>query len=356
MNKLKKSLVLLCILFLSASLMFACASPEAKTATAEEPASQEAQNEQTKEPEKKDSEAIKIGFSAFSMAQEWYQNIANGAQARADELGIELLVADANNDSNTQVQSIESFIAQGVDAIIISPVDAKALAPVMKQAEQQGILVVTESNPVDGAVTTVGQSDYDSAYKAGEWYAQYATDNEIEPKLLILGYEALQNCRDRVAGFKKALDDAGVAYEVKTEVDGGFREESLNAATDAFTANPDINTVFGINDDSALGAGAAIKAAGLNEDGIVNFIYGLEGIAGRSALEKGGMYKAGMAMFPEYVGVTCVDAAFAAINGEEIEEKTQSPTSVITNAEFDQYFIKDGDSYGLNFDAVAALN
>ncbi len=75
------------------------------------------------------------------------------------------------------------------------------------------------------------------------------------------------------------------------EVDGGFREASLDAATDAFTAYPDINFVFGINDDYSLGAGAAIKFAGLDQKNIVNILYGLERVAGRTALSKGGMYK-----------------------------------------------------------------
>ncbi len=192
----------------------------------------------------------KIGFAAFMMGQEWYQSIAAGAQARADELGVELRVADCNNDSNTQVSAIENFIIQQVDAVIVSPVDVNTLGTVAAEAKAEGIKIIAESNMIPGAVTRVGQSDRDSGKKAGVWYADYAKKNNISPKLLILGYKALENCRARVEGFKEALDEAGVAYEVKTEVDGGFREASLKAATDAFTAHPDINCIFGINDDS----------------------------------------------------------------------------------------------------------
>lgn len=297
----------------------------------------------------------KIGFAAFMMGQEWYQNIAAGAQARADDLGIELRVADCNNDSNTQVAAIENFIIQQVDAIIVSPVDVKTLGTVVSEANAEGIKIVSESNRIDGSATRVGQSDKESGKKAGAWYAAYAKQHNIQPKLLILGYKALENCRARVEGFKEALDEAGVKYEVKTEVDGGFREASLKAATDAFTAHPDINCIFGINDDSTLGAVAAVRSAKLDESKIVAIIYGLEGAAGRSALREGGIYAAGLSMFPEFVGTACIDAAVAALEGKSLPENYASPTVVIPATDFDKYFIEKDGKFLVKFDAVREL-
>lgn len=297
----------------------------------------------------------KIGFAAYMMGQEWYQNIAAGAQARADELGVELRVADCNNDSNTQVSVIENFLIQQVDAIIISPVDVNTLNTVVAEAKADGVKIVAESNAIPGAVTRVGQSDKDSGKKAGIWYAEYAKQNNIAPKLLILGYKALDNCRSRVEGFKEALDEAGVEYEVKTEVDGGFREASLKAATDALTAHPDINCIFGINDDSTLGAVAAVRSANMDEKGIVAIIYGLEGAAGRAALEEGGIYAAGLSMFPEFVGAACVNAAVAALEGEDVSENYASPTIVIPATDFSTYFTEKDGRYLVDFEAVRRL-
>ncbi len=301
------------------------------------------------------SKRYKIGFAAFMMGQEWYQNIVAGAQARADELGVELRTVDCNNDSNAQVSAIENFIIQQVDAIIVSPVDVKTLGTVAAEAGADGIKLVAESNYFDGAVTKVGQTDKDSGKKAGEWYAAYAKENGIKPKILILGYKALENCRDRVSGFKQALDEAGIDYEVLTEVDGGFREASLKAATDAFTAHPDINCIFGINDDSTLGAVAAVRSAKLDESKIVAIIYGLEGVAGRSALQEGGIYAAGLSMFPEFVGAACVDAAVDALEGRAVPEHFASPTMVIPAAEFATFFSEKDGKYLINFEAVRKL-
>lgn len=299
--------------------------------------------------------SYKIGFSAYAMQQEWYQNISAGAQQEADSMGIQLDVIDADTNATTQLESIENFITQGVDAIIISPVEPESLAPVVKEAEEKGIKVICESNMIDGADTVVGVTNYDCAYGLGTKFAEYCEENDVDPKLLILGYESLENCRQRVEGFKAGMEDAGLEYEVLTEIDGGFRETSLNVATDAFTAHPDINAVFGINDDSTIGAVEAAKALGMDLDSICAITYGLEGKAGRNALYEGGAYKFGLASFPEAVGMTCVDAAVAAIEGEELPETYESKTAVVTREDFEDYFIEDGDTWSINFDKLSSL-
>lgn len=302
-----------------------------------------------------EASSYRIGFSAYAMQQEWYQNISAGAEAEAEALGIELDVIDADTNATTQLESIENFITQGVDAIIISPVEAESLAPVVKEAEEQGIKVICESNMIEGADTVVGITNYDCAYNLGTYFADYCKENSVDPKLLILGYESLENCRQRVEGFKAGMDDAGLKYEILTEIDGGFREISLNVATDAFTAHPDINCIFGINDDSTIGAVEAAKALGVDLDGLCAITYGLEGKAGRNALYEGGAYKFALASFPEAVGMTCVDAAVAAIEGEELPEVYESPTAVVSRDDFEKYFVQDGDTWNINFDQLSAL-
>lgn len=298
-------------------------------------------------------EKYTIGMVTYMMAQEWYQNIVSGAQERADAQGITLKVADANNDATKQVELVENMITQGVDAIIISPVDTKALASVIKKAQDAGIRVVCESNMVEGADTRVGVSDKECGRSVGKWFAEYANNNGIEPKILILGYESLENCKNRSEGFKEALDESGLDYEIVIEVDGGFKEESMNATIDALTAKPEINVVFGINDDSTLGAVSAIRQVGSIND-FTTILYGVEGMAGREALKNDELITAGLCSFPEYVGSVCIDAAVEAIQGNGAKEYI-SPTVVIEKNEFDTYFLPEGDTYVVNFDAVELL-
>lgn len=82
---------------------------------------------------------------------------------------------------------------------------------------------------------------------------------------------------------------------------------------------------------------------------------GLEGKAGRGALYEGGAYKFALASFPEAVGMTCVDAAVAAIEGEALPEVYESPTTVVSRGEFEEYFVKNGDTWNINFDKLNEL-
>lgn len=365
----KKVISMVLALSMAASLM-ACSSAAGGTAeTAKKQTTETEQKQATEQKQetgdkdntgetttdtKSGNSDLKIGMVTYMMAQEWYQNIVAGAQEKADSIGAELTVADANNDASKQVELVENMITKGVDAIIISPVDTKSLVNVVKKAQEQGIKVVCESNKVEGADTRVGIPDKECGITSGNWFAEYVKANNIDPKILILGYESLENCKNRTEGFKEALEKSGIKYEIVTEVDGGFREESMNATIDALTAHPDINAVFGINDDSTLGAVSAIRQVGSGND-FVTMLYGVEGAAGREALKSDDLVTAGLCSFPEYVGSVCVDAAVDAVAGNAKEEYI-SPTTVIEKKDFDQYFTKDGDSYKVNFEAVDKLN
>ena len=92
----------------------------------------------------------KIGYVINFMSHEWYQNISKSATARAAELDVELIVADANLDVAAQISKAENLLAQGVQVLILSPVDAKAMGPIVRQAKAAGVHVITEANPVSG--------------------------------------------------------------------------------------------------------------------------------------------------------------------------------------------------------------
>lgn len=290
------------------------------------------------------------------MSHEWYQNICQGAKARAEELGIDLSIADANLDSNAQVAAAENFIAQKVDVLVLTPVDAKALPPVVQAAKKAGIPVITESNVVEGAETYVGISNKAGGKKAGQWFVEYAKKNNIDPKILIVGLPNFEDCRQRVEGFKEALQESGIKYEIKQEVDGqGLKEKALTVSQDALTAHPDVNVIFGINDDSTTGGMAAYKAAKLDESKLTAIGFGFEGAVGQNALLSGGPYKASLAMFPNFVGVSLIDAAVAVSKGEKLPAHYETPTTVVTNDNFNQFYSKDGEKYKMSFDAIREL-
>jgi ribose transport system substrate-binding protein len=296
-----------------------------------------------------------VGYVVNFMSHEWYQNICNGAKDRAGELGVDLKIADANQDVSKQISAAENFIAQKVDILVLTPVDAKALGPIVRQATKAHIPVITESNVVEGAKTYVGISNQVGGRNAGEWFVKYAKEKGFVPKILIVGLPNFDDCRQRVAGFKEALAASGIKYEIAQEVDGqGNKEKALSVSQDALTAHPDINTIFGINDDSTTGGMAAYKAAGLDESKLTAIGFGFEGAVGQNALLSGGPYKAALAMFPNYVGVALIDAAVAISKGQVLPPHYETPTVVIDKGNFDTFYAKSGDKYAMKYDAIRA--
>ncbi|MEE2659890.1 MAG: substrate-binding domain-containing protein [Candidatus Latescibacterota bacterium] len=303
--------------------------------------------------EGEDDRPLKVGYVVNFMSHEWYQNITKSATARAEELGVELIIADANMDMAAQISKAENLMAQQVDVLILTPVDAKALGPVVRQARDQGIHVLTESNPVEGSLSYIGINNHASGKKAGIWFAERARYSGMDPKILVVGYPNFEDCRQRVAGFKEGLKESGLVYEIVQEVSSsGLKEQAFKVTQDAITAHPEINVIFGINDDSTTGGMSAFRAAGLDEANLVAIGFGFEGVVGRVALLAGGSYQAALAMFPEFVGTSLIDAAIKVAGGEMLPTHYETPTLMITLDNFEQFYEPSGDDYVLKLDAV----
>lgn len=299
---------------------------------------------------------LRIGYIVNFMSHEWYQNICAAAEARASELGVDLVIADANLDIAAQISKAENMIAQGVDVLALTPVDAKALGVVIEQARAQGIRVLTESNPAVGAETYVGIDNRAAGRKAGDWFVEHAAATGIDPKILLVGFPNFEDCRQRVDGFVSALDEAGLSGAVVQEVDGqGLKEKAFKVAQDALTAHPQINVLFGINDDSTTGAMAAYRAAGLDESELLAIGFGFEGSVGRTALLGDTPYKAALAMFPHFVGASIVDAAVSLAAGDTLPAHYETPTIMITRANFPQFYGGPGEGYPMKVEAVRRL-
>ena len=110
----------------------------------------------------------RIGYIVNYGTHEWYQNVIFGLQSRADELGIELEVMDANLDINKQTQQAEDFMTKGVDVLIMTPVNEEGVVPILRKAKAEGMPTVLEGNPAKGMTTLFAICDYDAGYKAGD--------------------------------------------------------------------------------------------------------------------------------------------------------------------------------------------
>jgi ribose transport system substrate-binding protein len=304
-----------------------------------------------------DSGATKIGYVVNFGSHEWYQNVIQGAEDASADEGYEFEWEDANVDLSKQITQAENMLTEGVDVLMLSPVDPDGLSSVMSQAAESEVPVVTESNTVPGAETAVGIENLEAAKMLGEWAGDHITNTlRTKAKVLIVGLPTQVDTRDRVAGFKEGLAASGADFEIVQEVNGGgLKDQALEVSADAITANPDINMIFGINDDSALGGTQAYQEANLDMSKLTTLGFGVEGRAGKTALTSGGPYKAGLGMFPEYVGRTLVEQAKAIKDGQDVPERTVTPATVLTAENLGEYYTKDGDDWKIDYEAVRGL-
>jgi ribose transport system substrate-binding protein len=300
---------------------------------------------------------FKVGYVVNFGSHEWYQNVVKGAQDTAKEKSIGFEWADANVDLSKQITQAENMLTQGVDVLMMSPVDPGGLSSVMSEAEGRKVPVVTESNSVPGAATTVGIKNLDAAKQLGEWAGKYQKEQmKTTAKVLIVGLPTQVDTRDRVEGFKQGLAASGADFQIVQEVNGGgLKDTALKVSTDAITAHKDINMIFGINDDSALGGTQAYQEAGLDMSKLATFGFGVEGRAGKSALTSGGPYKAGLGMFPEYVGRSLIEQAQAIHEGKHVDERTITPAAVLTPENLKDYYTQEGNDWKINYAAVEKL-
>jgi ribose transport system substrate-binding protein len=277
---------------------------------------------------------IKIGFSQGTMESSWRVNMVEGNKkyAEANLPDVELIVTNGENNASKQVSDVESLIAQNVRTLIISPVTADALTPVVKQAMDAGIPVVTLDRKVNTDVTLhIGADNKLIGRTAGEFVckALEGKGNVIE----IQGTAGASATVDRHDEFHRTI--AAQCPDVKVVADqvcNYVREPAIKFMEDMLQRfKPgEIQLVYAHNDDMALGAVTALEAAGrLNEVKVV----GIDGENAAYDAIKGGKMVATFTY--HFVAPEGIQYGYKIAKGEQLDKEIVLPTHQVdaTNVE-----------------------
>ena len=199
-----------------------------------------------------------IGVSLLTRAHVFFKDLEEGLQAEAAKNGYELIVTAGEFDLGKQSAQIEDFIARKVDAIVVCPVDSRGIGPSIRKANDAKIPVFTaDIASFDGEIVChVASDNVAGGTLAGEYLAKALGG---KGKIAIIGQPTITSVLDRVQGFKNAVAKFP-GLEIVADVNGeGVRDKAMQAAADVLQAHPDLSGIFGINDDSALGALDAVK-------------------------------------------------------------------------------------------------
>ncbi len=220
----------------------------------------------------------RIALVMKSLANEFFKTMEDGARAHQKEhAGQYELITNGIKDERDvakQINLVEEMIAQGVDAIVIAPADSKAMVGVCKRAMDAGIVVVNIDNKFDKdalaekavAIPFVGPDNRKGARLAGDFLAKHLQKGD---KVAIV--EGIPNAINgilRKQGFEDAAKAAGL--EIATSQTAYWEtEKAENVVSAMITQHPDLKGVMCANDSMALGAVAALKAAGKLDDVLV---------------------------------------------------------------------------------------
>lgn len=210
----------------------------------------------------RDSNTTKsIGVSLLTRAHVFYRDLEDGLRAGAEAYNYELFVSAAEWDASRQIAQIEDFITRNVDAIIVSPVDSRGVGKGIRAANEAGIPVFTaDIASFEGKVISHIASDNVAGGRlAGEYLARLLNG---KGKIAIINQPIVTSTLDRVQGFKAVIAQYP-QIQIVADVNGhGVRDKAMQAASDVLQAHAELDGIFAINDDSALGTLDAVEDFG----------------------------------------------------------------------------------------------
>ncbi|MAP18224.1 MAG: D-ribose ABC transporter substrate-binding protein [Aurantimonas coralicida] len=212
---------------------------------------------------------------------------AVGAEKRAQELGYETLVLVHDDDPNKQSEMYDTAIARGAKAIILDNAGADASVAPVRRAKEAGIpsfLIDREIKESGIAVSQIVSNNYQGAQLGAEKFVELMGEagNYVE----LLGREADTNAGIRSSGYHDIIDQYPDMKMVAQQSANWSQTEAYEKMETILQANPDIQGVISGNDTMAMGAWAALEAAGRTDVILVGF-DGSNDV--RDSIKKGGI-------------------------------------------------------------------
>lgn len=274
---------------------------------------------------------LTIGVTLLTRTHPFYQDLEAGLQDAAKANGYELLVTAGEFDVAKQKDQINDFIVRKVDAIIVSPCDSRSIGTAIKAANDAGIPVFTADIAcLAEGVNVVSHVASDNI--AGGALAARAIADAIgnAGTVAIIDHPEVESVIQRVRGFEEELaKHPGITVAAKLS-GHGVKDQAFRTAEDILQANPSLNAIFGINDDSALGALAAVEKAG--KAGRVR-IVGFDAVPeARDAIKAGRMY-ADVIQQPRVIGAKTIEAIHAYFAGSPVAPSILVPCALFTQAD-----------------------
>ena len=209
---------------------------------------------------------VRVG-ALYLDAQGFYGGIRKGIQVGAASQSLDLIGQNSQGDAARESSFMTTLVGSNVDAIIMSPVSDTGSVPLVRQAADAGIPVVCYNTCVSGdaarkfvkALVTTDQVKMGE--QVGNLSARYFLKKQVNaPLVAILNCDAYVACRQRKAGFKKALSAKVPGVRYVADQPGFLTDEARTIAADIHTSKANVDALYATNEGGTLGALKGIQA------------------------------------------------------------------------------------------------
>ena len=335
---MKKLLAMLVAGIMVCSLA-ACGGAEEKkktnTAVEEEASSEtDAEDSSTEDTNSSDDKFV-IGYSNRLDSATFLMDLKTAFdEAASADASLEVLYADANGDSQKQLEQIDNFFVQGIDCLVVIPNDGESIVSAIEEANKKDIpVIVLSTEATGGEYYFVGISNVECGVLQGEYMKEALPENA---KVLYLGGSSIyQISADRKEGFYEGLGDRTNDVEILSEQECQYSiDDGMRIMEDWIQTYPEFDAVVCVNDDSAMGAIQALKGANILDGKLV---AGIDATEDAKAAVKNGELTMTVMQDPAAQAQAVYDAAKVLQSGKEPEKVIETPLVAITADNIDKY-------------------
>ncbi len=280
------------------------------------------------------AETVLLSMKGPGAGNPFWAAVEAGAQEKAKELGVDLIVLapPEESDVQSQISQVEDQLAKNIDALAIAPTDPNALAPIVDKAKAAGVGVVfVDTKGINEGVTFIGTNNEAGAALAADFICK--SIEKGSDVAILQGIITQSTGQARADGSKKGLTDCGMNVVAEQPADWDTAK-AQTAIENNITGNPNLKAVYASNDNMALGAVQALKTAGILDKVMV---VGFDANPNAAESILAGEMTATIAQNPKNMGAFGVENALKVKKGETIDAVIDTGTVLVTKENAEQF-------------------
>ena len=307
---------------------------EAKGASADMIAQVEEQMNQALGELPETGKGERIGILISSTSNEFWGTMKTRYEEAAEELGIEVEVfeASAEDDTQGQLDALNTMIPMGFDAIILSPIDGTNLIPGIVAANEEGIPVINLGPGVDMEALADANGHLDGKITVNFEEQGSTVANDMISRMkdggkvaILAGLEGAGQSVGRTNGAAKVFEETEGVELVATQACDWDAERAFEATTEIMTVHPDLKGIFACNDNMALAAVRALKE--MEIEGVM--VYGVDYTSDAKAAIEEGTLMGSMTYSSTVYTKAAEEMAMLMIQGKTFEEPVYLPLTLV---------------------------